>query len=480
MTPVENAVGLPAPFWFIELFKILGFLLHSIPMHIWLVGLPLAVMLLLIGGQNAKRFSRRLFKQFPIVIALGINFGIVPLLFVQTAYYKAFYPSTILMAIHWMAILLLVMIAYYLLYSCSFLIENPSKRWTLILGTVASCCFIACGLIFSSAWTLMASPSDWGDIWEKTSIGGAVTGLGTYWDNPLVYYRFGSVIGLAFLTMAFWVAFDSVVLCKKLPPLIHSIPTRRSRKSNETTSNKDNLSAKNSEQLSSAVKTESTSKDSSLAKMSKKEKRRALKNGTISKEEYDAISSDQTDEVDFQNSNSHSVSKSKNPGTLESYRNWTLSLASCLAWIGMLIAAPTLYFYFEQTIPAQSSLTESLGDHLFYRVIGNSWILLQWGTLSSLLLPAFLLLIGKRFFYRGFLVFCLLISELIILTFFATIRQIIQNYQLIDYWNVAQLDSPSSVQWNPLICFLSVLVFGLLVIFWMIRQMVVASRTPKS
>ena len=42
MTPVDiySLNGLPAPYWFIQLFKVLGFILHSIPMHLWLTGLP--------------------------------------------------------------------------------------------------------------------------------------------------------------------------------------------------------------------------------------------------------------------------------------------------------------------------------------------------------------------------------------------------------------------------------------------------------
>ena len=38
-------------------------------------------------------------QDMPVIVAVGINLGIVPLLFIQVAYYKFFYPATILMAV---------------------------------------------------------------------------------------------------------------------------------------------------------------------------------------------------------------------------------------------------------------------------------------------------------------------------------------------------------------------------------------------
>ena len=35
--------ALPAPFWFIQFFKVLGFTLHAVPMNLWYAGAILAV-----------------------------------------------------------------------------------------------------------------------------------------------------------------------------------------------------------------------------------------------------------------------------------------------------------------------------------------------------------------------------------------------------------------------------------------------------
>ena len=99
------SANIPAPFWFVQFFKWLGFTLHIVPMNLWYAGLLVALWLHLRGDQHARRFAARLLQQMPVIVALGVNFGVVPLLFVQLAYYKVFYPATILMAWFWLAII---------------------------------------------------------------------------------------------------------------------------------------------------------------------------------------------------------------------------------------------------------------------------------------------------------------------------------------------------------------------------------------
>ena len=92
MPPIDavSLPELPAPFWFIEFFKVLGFTLHAVPMNLWYAGVFLAVVHYGFGNESSRRWAARLIVQMPIVIAAGINLGIVPLLFLQVAYAKAF------------------------------------------------------------------------------------------------------------------------------------------------------------------------------------------------------------------------------------------------------------------------------------------------------------------------------------------------------------------------------------------------------
>ena len=97
-----SMAALPAPFWFVQFFKCLGFTLHAVPMNLWYAGLLVALWLHLRGNEHARRFAGRLLQQMPVIVAIGVNLGVVPLLFVQLAYPKVFYPATILMAWFWL------------------------------------------------------------------------------------------------------------------------------------------------------------------------------------------------------------------------------------------------------------------------------------------------------------------------------------------------------------------------------------------
>ena len=127
LVDTAQAAGLPAPHWFIQFFKVLGFTLHAVPMNLWYAGLLLAVCLHIGRNQHGRVFAARLIKQMPVIIAVGVNLGIVPLLFIQVAYFKFFYPATILMAWFWLAIIVLLIPAYYGVYAYAWAIRNGPK-----------------------------------------------------------------------------------------------------------------------------------------------------------------------------------------------------------------------------------------------------------------------------------------------------------------------------------------------------------------
>lgn len=439
MTPIDPSTlpGLPAPFWFIQLFKILGFILHCIPMSLWFVGLPMALFLYCAGRRNARRYAGRLIGQLPIVMALGINMGIVPLLFVQTAYYKAFYTSSILMAVHWFSIIVLVGIAYYAIYACAACVANSRNRLLLLCGTIAVLSLTAVSLIFASQWTFMALPDAWPEVFAKKSIAGATTGLGTWWRDPVVYLRWCSMVGVGFTTLAFWTLFDAWVLC-------------RSRSFVSETGQIATASSMKKKDIAPTV--------SSVAKLSKKDKKRIKKMGGRPEDDFE-----QGDpEADSDDSETESID------SIENYRRWSVVLSACFSWFGLLLAGSSLWFYYYRTLkPTCPEL-----DYLFT----SAWKYLPIGTICSFaLLPIFLTLGKWNKIRGGLLVFLVTVSELTVLTTFATTRQLIQNGQLATWLNVAAI--PEQIQWSPLYTFLGVFAFMFLIVTWMIRQMVLAGRT---
>jgi len=136
-------------------------------------------------------------------------------LFLQVSYYRAFYPATILMAWPWLAIVGLLMLAYYGVYYYVIGLRTGSltrlHHWA---GWLAALMFMAIGFIFSSALTLMTRIDQWPALWERTSDSGAPLGLAHYVD-PAVVARWGLMLGLAVTTLAVWVTLDAALFAGK-------------------------------------------------------------------------------------------------------------------------------------------------------------------------------------------------------------------------------------------------------------------------
>ncbi|MGI5831806.1 MAG: hypothetical protein ACOX6D_04645 [Thermoguttaceae bacterium] len=454
MTSVDiySLNGLPAPYWFIQLFKVLGFILHSIPMHLWLAGLPLALILLLIGGANGKTFARRLLKQMPIIMAFGINLGIVPLLFIQVAYYKVFYPATILMAWHWLGILALVLPAYYLLYLTGALVDSGQKWRPALSGLVASVLLVAAGLIFTGAWTLMSAPESWPELWRAKSLAGAATGFGSNWSDPVVFLRFVSICGLALLTVTFWLLFDSHVLFTQKKSVKRPASGRPKP---QITDFMDNpyLSEKRKQKLQYRRR---------QGQLSEEEELEALEYGY-----------GDTEPQEEENVSDRSVDS-------EAYQRWTKRFASVLVWFGACVAFGSLWFYYYKVLDGPDSVT---GVHEASMVSDPSQIEVDdsaperivpiWlppVTFAGIGLFAIVTFLGSIGKLEGKLLVTLVgLAEAVTLTFFAITRQIIQNEQIKDYLDVRSI--PVQLQLSPLLVFLLVFLFGAALVYWMVYAM---------
>lgn len=176
LTPVDP-MGLPASPEFILFFKVLGYILHVIPMNIWYVGVVLSAVLVSFGRGEAKTVGVRLIQPMPIFIALGINFGIVPLLFTQVLFYPQYYTAGILIAWPWLLVIGLLLVAYYGVYYYSF--QTKRGRVTplgFVVGWTSAIFFLAIGFLFANNFSLMTNSSQWLKLYEQTNVAGAVSG----------------------------------------------------------------------------------------------------------------------------------------------------------------------------------------------------------------------------------------------------------------------------------------------------------------
>lgn len=209
---VSSLPPLPAPFWFIQFFKVLGFVLHMIAMNLWLVGMALAVVLLRRPGP-ARRFAFRLGRQMPVIVAFGVNLGIVPLLFIQVGYPWAFYPATVLTAWFWISIIGLLIVAYYGVYAFAFGLRDESRpmaSWRWFSGFIAAILFLVLGVLFSNGLSMMAAPERWKDVWLAQQVAGAATGTGYNLADSSLWHRWSMVLGMALMTTAVWAALDAL------------------------------------------------------------------------------------------------------------------------------------------------------------------------------------------------------------------------------------------------------------------------------
>ena len=222
--------AVPAPFWFVQFFKVVGFVLHMIPMGVWFAGLPVVIACALWNCERARFFARRISTQLPVMMALGINFAIVPLLFLQTTYYKAFYTATILTAWYWLAVVPIVLIGYYSIYIAAYShprdeseecnmngkCKSGKRNGRMIAFSIlASACLVSIAVLNTNGLTLIVSGDQWQAMASMTSHYGAVWGTANNFHDPALWMRLMTMFGLALITAGVWGTFDAHFLMRQ-------------------------------------------------------------------------------------------------------------------------------------------------------------------------------------------------------------------------------------------------------------------------
>jgi hypothetical protein len=109
--------------WF-QFLLLLTFPLHLLAMNAMVGGLAIGLTLHFKGGTVQLRLAHRLAVLLPLVIAFAVNLGVAPFLFSQVLYGHFLYTSSILMASFWLAVIPLLIIAYYGAYLYDFRFEQ--------------------------------------------------------------------------------------------------------------------------------------------------------------------------------------------------------------------------------------------------------------------------------------------------------------------------------------------------------------------
>ena len=204
--PHVDPIPIPAPVWLMKALSILTLTLHIFAVQL-LIGSLVAVIYFSVkakGGKDAASSVAALAtaRRLPIIMTFVINLGVPPLLFAQVLYGRAFYSSSILLGVEWLAVVFLVMACYWLLYrTADRTLNGKPVHWhaggALVLAALV-------GHIYASVMTLMLKPEVWQEMYAKTA-----TGLQSAPHDPTLEPRLLFVLVGGLLLGGLWLTLHS-------------------------------------------------------------------------------------------------------------------------------------------------------------------------------------------------------------------------------------------------------------------------------
>jgi hypothetical protein len=165
---------IPVPWGWFQFFLILTFVLHLFFMNTMLGTGIIAFVSHLKRPKHELPLTTEISKKLPYTIAFTVNMGVAPLLFMQVIYGHFFYVSSVLMAVYWISIIALLLIAYYSAYIYDFKHEALGSAGALFIG-VTVLILLFTGFLFTNNLTLMLHPEAWKEYFQKP--GGTILNL---------------------------------------------------------------------------------------------------------------------------------------------------------------------------------------------------------------------------------------------------------------------------------------------------------------
>jgi len=185
--------------WFYILL-ILTFVLHLLFMNAMLGSGIIALVNHLRRPSSENTVSPSLAKNLTFIIAFTVNLGVAPLLFLQVLYGHFFYVSSILMAVYWLSVIALLIIAYYSAYIYKLKYDKLGRLGLIFIGlTVIILLVIA--FFYTNNLTLMLQPDKWNAYFQNP--GGTILNLNdsTLFPRYLHFVTASIAIGGLFLAL---------------------------------------------------------------------------------------------------------------------------------------------------------------------------------------------------------------------------------------------------------------------------------------
>ena len=147
--------SIPVPWGWFRALLLLTFVLHLILMNLMLGGGLVGLWRRWRGGASAVEG-----RSLPTLIALTVNLGVPPLLFVQVLFGQFLYSSSILMAAWWISVIPLLILAYYAAYGSAGAVKRSGRASTVWLG-ISTFLLLVVGFLYTNNMTLMVRPERW-------------------------------------------------------------------------------------------------------------------------------------------------------------------------------------------------------------------------------------------------------------------------------------------------------------------------------
>jgi len=148
-------------------------LIVSFIIHLWMMNIMLGTGIIALvrhfcSKDPSSSLSHTLASHLPFTIAFTINFGVAPLLFLQVLYGHLIYTSSILMAVYWLSVIGVLILAYYSAYIYDFKYDSLNQKRVFLIGaTVIGLLWIA--FVFTNNMTLMLAPEKWSVYFKNAS-----------------------------------------------------------------------------------------------------------------------------------------------------------------------------------------------------------------------------------------------------------------------------------------------------------------------
>ena len=160
--PALDPTPLPAPAWLFQVLLLVTFFVHILFLNITLGGAVIGTVHGLLAKSPeapGRRLGRFLVSLLPVSVSFTVTTGVAPLLFIQLLYGQVFYGATVLIGWLWLAIVPLIVVAYYSVYLYKFEVGAPGGRTTW-LG-IAAACFVVVAAIQVLVNVLQLTPPRW-------------------------------------------------------------------------------------------------------------------------------------------------------------------------------------------------------------------------------------------------------------------------------------------------------------------------------